>query len=431
MTVRRLGAIALIFLGSTFAWSVLGSSLVARSGELDGRLSQEVARLWGGAHRQLAPEAAVQRPVEDTEIVDAKAPDGRVVRSEVRKTVLRPIPAALTSTRASADLGLQYRHKGLLWFSTYDVAFSGRYQFVNPDAETRAMHVRFPLPAADVMYDDFEFHADGRPLTLASDISKEAVGVVQAAPNATVVVEVRYRSRGMGTWSYGFVPSGTAQVRDFALTVTTNVRDIDFPPGTMSPTSREARGDGTVSTWAFTNLLTGQSVGVALPERLNPGPFAARVTFFAPVSLLFFLAVMVMLGVTTGRSLHPMHYWFLAAAFFAFHLLLAYLVDLVPVHAAFATAAAVSVFLVVSYLRVVTGMRRALLEAGAAQVVFLVLFSYAFFFRGLTGLTITIGAVVTLFVLMQMTARIAWDEVFQRGPVGAPFDDGGRDVARR
>jgi NADH:ubiquinone oxidoreductase subunit 6 (subunit J) len=44
--------------------------------------------------------------------------------------------------------------------------------------------------------------------------------------------------------------------------------------------------------------------------------------------------------------------------------------------------------------------------------VFLVLFSYAFFFEGFTGLTITVGAIITLFVLMQMTARVSWDEVF-------------------
>ena len=50
--------------------------------------------------------------------------------------------------------------------------------------------------------------------------------------------------------------------------------------------------------------------------------------------------------------------------------------------------------------------------AGAAQLVFLVLFSYAFFFQGMTGLAITIGAVVTLFVMMQMTARVSWDDVF-------------------
>ena len=31
---------------------------------------------------------------------------------------------------------------------------------------------------------------------------------------------------------------------------------------------------------------------------------------------------MVMVGTTSGTPLYPMHYWFLSAAFFAFHLLL-------------------------------------------------------------------------------------------------------------
>ena len=104
----------------------------------------------------------------------------------------------------------------------------------------------------------------------------------------------------------------------------------------------------------------------------------------------------------------------MSAAFFAFHLLLAYLVDHVNVHAAFAVAAATSVFLVVSYLRLVAGIRTALVEAGLAQLVFLVLFSYAFFFEGYTGLTVTVGAVLTLFVLMQITGRVEWGRVFER-----------------
>jgi len=58
-----------------------------------------------------------------------------------------------------------------------------------------------------------------------------------------------------------------------------------------------------------------------------------------------------------GIDLHPMNYFFLAAAFFSFHLLLAYLVDHLSIHKAFAIAAAVSIFLVVSYLRLVVGIR--------------------------------------------------------------------------
>ncbi|MGC1171409.1 MAG: inner membrane CreD family protein, partial [Candidatus Acidiferrales bacterium] len=113
-----------------------------------------------------------------------------------------------------------------------------------------------------------------------------------------------------------------------------------------------------------------------------------------------------------GIELHPMNYFFLAGAFFSFHLLMAYLVDHISIHIAFVVCSAISIFLLVSYLRLVAGMRRAALEAGLAQFVFLVLFSYAFFFEGFTGLAITIGAILTLFIAMQTTARIQWAEKF-------------------
>jgi len=42
----------------------------------------------------------------------------------------------------------------------------------------------------------------------------------------------------------------------------------------------------------------------------------------------------------------------------------------------------------------------------------LVLFSFALFNEGWSGLTITIGAILTLFVMMQLTGRIRWGERF-------------------
>jgi len=79
-------------------------------------------------------------------------------------------------------------------------------------------------------------------------------------------------------------------------------------------------------------------------------------------------------------------------------------VDHISLHWSFLICSVVSVFLLVSYLRLVVDARFALIEAGVAQLVFLVLFSYAFFFKGFTGLAITIGAIVTLFLAMQITA---------------------------
>jgi hypothetical protein len=62
----------------------------------------------------------------------------------------------------------------------------------------------------------------------------------------------------------------------------------------------------------------------------------------------------------------------------------------------------------------VVGPSFAFREAAIAQLIYLVAFSYAFFFKGFTGLAVTVGAILTLFVLMQMTARIRWDDVFAR-----------------
>ena len=120
-----------------------------------------------------------------------------------------------------------------------------------------------------------------------------------------------------------------------------------------------------------------------------------------------------------------MNYFFLAAAFFAFHLLLAYLVDHLSTSTlSFAICSAVSVFLVVSYLRLVVGTHSRFAKPALAQFIYLVLFSYAFFFKGFTGLSITIGAILTLFVVMQMTGRIRWSEKFaafdSRRPISAP-----------
>ncbi|MGE0361329.1 MAG: inner membrane CreD family protein [Vicinamibacterales bacterium] len=417
MTVRRLFAIAGIFLGASAAWAILGTTLVARSGEFDSRLEREVHALWGAPQRQVSAAATLERWVSETEVVESRDAAGKVTRTETRKNVLRPLALTPESTRAAADVRLEHRQKGLLWYATYDVRFQATYRFRNPDAEPRPMRLRLPLPEGQALFDDVVIQVDGQPAGNTAPAGAELLASATAAPGAVVTFTVGYRSRGVGTWTYAFGKEGVAQVRDFELVLTSNVHDVDFPVGSLSPNRREAAGAGSTMTWTFANLVTGQSIGLGLPDRLNPGPFAARVTFFAPVSLLFFLAVMVMVGVTSGRSLHPMHYWFLSAAFFAFHLLLAYLVDHLRVAVAFAIAAAVSVFLVVSYLRLVTGMRRAVREAGTAQLVFLVLFSCAFFFEGMTGLAITIGAVLTLFVMMQMTARVSWDEVFAAGTV--------------
>jgi len=412
MTTRRVLAIAAIYILATVAWGTLGASILARTGEFDSRLGTEVAQLWGGQHRQVAPTVWVERWREVTEKEPAGVSDGKQLYKEVKKNVLDRDPVRLTRSRVRADLRLTHRQKGLLWYDTYDVQFSGRFLARNPDTVERSLSVELLFPSGQAIYDEFAFRVNGESAPPASDLTKGLRTHVRVPAGGEVAIDVAYKSRGLDDWRYAFVADGVGEISDFDLTVTTDFVKVDFPPGSMSPTAKRPTDGGWTLEWKFGSLVTGQHIGIDLPNRINPGPLAARLTAFAPVSLLFFLTVMVILGVLSGQNLHPVNYAFLSAAFFAFHLLLAYLVDHISIHAAFLISSLVSVFLVVSYLRVVTGTRFAIARAGLAQFVFLVLFSYAFFFEGYTGLTVTVGAILTLFVMMQATARVDWGAVF-------------------
>jgi inner membrane protein involved in colicin E2 resistance len=197
---------------------------------------------------------------------------------------------------------------------------------------------------------------------------------------------------------------------------------VNFPAGTLSPTRHAPEKAGWRGEWRFDSLISSAPIGIELPQKLNPGPLASKMTFFAPVGLLFFFFVVAVLSAGKKQPLHPMHYFFLGCSFFAFHLLFAYLVDHLRVAPSFGIAAAVALALVVSYVRLFRSFGTTLATFGVPMLVYLVLFSSTFFWDGYTGLAIAVLAIVTLFVIMQITGRVRWEEAFApKLPSPAPF----------
>jgi inner membrane protein CreD len=415
--VKRLLAIAFIFFCTSMAWLILGGTIVARSGASAERLRGRVQSVWGAPHVQAAPYAEYKLPAHYTETVTE---DGRlkmIERTRFDSHSLRP-----SASEINVDLKNEYRQKGLLWYSTYKVGFRGDYTFRNPEPQKESMRVYLPLPAAQAVYDDLQFSVGGRAITPLTE--KEAAYItIEVPPSEAVKLQVSYRSQGLESWRYSFGQE-VNPVENFHLRMTTNFRDIDFPDNTLAPSEKREITGGWQLDWAYKNLLSGYAIAMSMPEKLQPGPLASEISFFAPVSLFFFFFLIFIITTLRNIDLHPMNYFFLGAAFFAFHLLLAYLADHLDINASFVICSAVSVLLVVTYLRLAVGMQFAVREAALAQIIYLVLFSYAFFFKGLTGLSITIGAILTLFAVMQMTGRIRWSEKFaafdSRRPVAAP-----------
>jgi len=406
MMTRRILALILIFFCTSIAWLILGATIFSRTDDVDKRLQEQVASTWGSPQEQTPPTASYA--IATSKKVQTTLPDGKI--TEHIETVPAEVSLPLDGTEADVNLNLEYRQKGLLWYSLYKVNFGGAFNFHNTSSKTETVLFRFKFPAQQAIYDDFVMSINDAP---AAVTNQEGIATATASVPAgsDVRLRVNYRSQGLESWYYSFGGS-VEQVRKFRLHMTTDFKQIDFPENTLSPTAKQATDKGWDLTWAYNNLVSGFRIGMPMPQKLQPGPLAGQISFFAPVSLFFFFFLMFIITTMRGIDLHPMNYFFLAGAFFAFHLLLAYTVDLISLHLAFIICSLVSMFLVISYLRLVVGIRFAAIEAGLAQFVYLVLFSYAFFFKGLTGLTITIGAIVTLFVVMQMTGRIRWSERF-------------------
>jgi len=394
MRPLRLFAVFLIFVVAAAAWAALGASNLFRTQDAESTTTAKVAGLYGSPQTQAAPR------------FDYTGREGTRTVAGVLET---------TSTDVRVDLKLDQRQKGLLWFATYKVDFSAAYGVSNPTTGPVTATMRFEFPSGDGVYDGFAVKVDGadRPVTYTEGAAQVTFPV---AARATAKVETGYRTQGMDLWSYLPTPDGASVMKDFRLAVRTDFKDVDFADGSASPTAKTGTADGWDLEWAYGSVVSGRPISLVMPKPMNPGPLAYRIAFFAPVSLLFFFAGLVLLTATKGLKLHPMHFGFLAAAFFAFHLLFSYLADQVPLYVAFSIASVASVALVVGYLRAVLGGSGALVEIAVSQLVFLVLFSYSFFFEGLTGLAITIGSVVTLGYYMAKTAKVDWDEAFKRAP---------------
>jgi len=396
MNTQRLCAIGLIFGFVSLGWMALGGTIEHRTDQLAQSLSEEVNAMWG-------PSGIVQ--CTPCVLTGGMA---EMNRGEYE-----------TPIRSDIDVTIEHhnRYKGLLWFSTYTARFKGTYDL---GATTDDGTFLFKLPDDVRSLEDLTFRVDD---DVVDPVHSTTYGLsntleVPLAAGEKHTVEVAYTTRARDRWAYssqwhtGVRPG---MLKDFALTVHTNFTDIDYPTGSHSPNEPAVKsGDGATASWEYKSLRADQVMGVETPARTNAGPIAARMSFFAPVSLAFFFTVLFTVVVLKKVPLHPMHYLFVSAGFFAFHILMAYLADIISIHAAFWVCAAVSTALVVSYMRLVAGVKFAVIYVGAAQLVYLVGFSYAFFWVGKTGLTVTIGAIATLFVLMQATGKVDWSEVFRR-----------------
>src|SRR3989441_5508227 len=197
---------------------------------------------------------------------------------------------------------------GLLWYSTYQVAYDGAYSFRNPSEKDQNVTFTLDFPTAQAIYDDLVFTVNDLPVALTS-AKNSASGTVRLRAGATAILKVAYKSQGLNDWRYSFGSTdnrnedgqagaqNVAQVRDFSLKLTTNFKDIDFPDNTLSPTRKTETAGGWTLDWDYQNLVSGYQIAMTMPEKLQPGPLSGRIRFFSP-GLVFFFFFFILIIIT-------------------------------------------------------------------------------------------------------------------------------------
>ncbi len=398
--VLRYVAVGVIFIAFTIAALVLGARFSIKNEQVAMANETGVSDRWGGAISQPAPLITyLFEPARYNQ-------KGELVKAEV---VQRKVP----ESDIKVDLKLSYRERGQMRFPGYEVGFKSTCIVENPFDQTLPVFFNFPIPSNSGLLKDFTIVVDGVAYKGDQDYSNGVDWKEYLKPGEKRVIQVGYTSRGMGDWSYGLATYQGA-IPHFKLELASNFSDIDYPEGSMVPTVMEIDEDSNraVLRWEFDNLVSGQNIGVTIPKPLDVGKATARILFFVPLALLFFLGLILLLTSIKDKPIHPMHYLFITGGFFVFHILMSYLVVLVPLVWAFLISFAVSAVMTLGYTLLIRKGWVVVLAGGLGIALFQLGFSLAQFFTEIRGLILALIIIAGLALAMAFTARVDWKGKF-------------------
>ncbi len=194
--IKRIAAITFIFLCTAVAWAILGATTFDRTYNSGSAADDRVASTWGAPQNQLPPTAAFEDVVQTKE---EKTENGKKTETVTQQKVVKALP--LASSHINVDLNLEHRQKGLLWYSTYKVAFDGQYAFRNSTDKEQSVTFALAYPTAQAIYDDLVFTVDDVPLTLTNGKNSSS-GTAKVAAGKTAYLKVGYKSQGLNDWRF-------------------------------------------------------------------------------------------------------------------------------------------------------------------------------------------------------------------------------------
>ncbi|MBN2380534.1 hypothetical protein JXM67_12105 [candidate division WOR-3 bacterium] len=395
--------IAIIYVVFTLAAVVLGCRIQTKNTNLLVSNRADVYDHWGSAIVQYAP--TVSFLFEPARYNDK----GELVKEAVMEY---ETPASDIEVNISSSP----RTSGKMRFPGYQVDFNATYVFSNPFDVTLPSYFNLMLPQDTELesLDSLEITVDGEPYTEDHNYSNGIDWSKYMLPGETHTITVSYKSRGTGNWEY-ILSNYHDLIPHLKLRLTTDFLNIDYPVGTKAADTLVIDKDkGSAEfLWVLKNSITGQNIGVVIPEPVDVGKATANIMYFMALGLIFFLGILLLLTSIKDTPLHPMHYLFLTGGFFVFHILMNYLPTLMQEWSggiiwAFLISVGASALMTLIYATLIRKGKVVIWSSALGLVLFQWGFSLAQFVPKFRGLILALIIIAGLGIAMGFTARVDW-----------------------
>lgn len=366
------------------AW-VVSAQVTDRTGFANADLHQDVMERWGAPIQQAAPSV-------------------RYVSSGSLFQKLAKLP--LDAQQIEVQARMNYRKRGLVYFSGFDFEFRGSYRIANPEPHDIDLVFVFPVQLArnKVLLSELAFAVDGEPVAVAlAEGDDKLVWTGRLAREEARSFEIRFKGRGLDAFSY--VPDPALPVRNLALSVAIEGgSNYDYAEGVVPAAEATAENGRVRLGWRYASLESGVPMGVILPSEESYDQIIATIVRRAWAPFLLLFGALAALSLHARRPLLFYESYLVAAGYGLFLVLLAYLSAYLHFYAAYALSCAVVALLLERYLTRIFGRRWRGLLAGLL-VAFLVVPTLAVVLEGYTGLVYTLEIGVGLGVLMALSLR--------------------------
>ena len=313
----------------------------------------------------------------------------------------------IDSSDISVIVKVDYRKKGLVYYTGYNAEFVGKYIIQNPEKENIYLSFIFPYPTqqGEGVLQNVKLLVNGKEDIEDTEYQPNlALWTGLLGPSKTLEMRVQYDGRGLNQFEYGFEPG--KQINHFTLKVDVQgAKNLDYAESTMPPTeSPQETTQGKILVWKLDKALTQLNIGVILPDKLNVEKQLFIMMYRAPAFFLLFLISLAIIFRLVGESLNFIPIAITSVAYFLFYPLFAYLVIYLGVIFAFIISFGSIGLLIFNYIRILYGAKMAL-SIVTAYVFYLGITSLAVLLPTYTGLILTIEGVVLMGVIMQVLSQ--------------------------